>query len=107
MRKFCQQLLRLIPTPVTHEVIESRPARRMQRRRQQQHGAGRRYPRDLRKCCIVIIHMFDDVERAHQVEHAVGERQRGHEAQQYVSAPRAQGLERRHADIDKLRSLER
>lgn len=61
---------------MTDEIIERGPCLRMQRHRQQQYRAGRGHARQLRERRIVVGDVFDDIERADEIERLIGERQR-------------------------------
>src|SRR6202162_3481981 len=98
------QALRLITPLVTDEIVERRPERGVQRRRQQQRGPGPGDPRQLRQCTILVLDVLDDVERAHQIEYGRTERQCSHLAECDLCAAAAQLGQRRCADVDELRA---
>ena len=59
------------------------------------------------EAALIVVDVLDDIERTHQVESGVGERQGGHFAEHHVGTAAAQLLERRRTDVDELRAEER
>ena len=107
LRKLGEQPLGLVAAPVADELVECRPARLVQGRGQQQSGARRGDARQLRERAVVVIDVLDDIERANEIEGAVGERQRRDRALDGSGAARAQLRERRSADVDEVRAFDR
>jgi hypothetical protein len=92
---------------VADEVVERRPGGRVQRHRQSQRGARRRHARQFAQGAIVVGHVFQDVERAHQVETGIGAGQRPDHAVQGIGALRAQLAQGRVAQVDEAGALQR
>ena len=92
----------LVTAAVADEIVERRPARGVQRHRQQKRSTRRENTCEFRQGGIVIVDVFHNVERTDQIEHGIVKRQRAHLPECRVSAARSQFFQGRLADIDKL-----
>src|SRR5580658_4663286 len=68
LRQRLAEKLGLIAAPMADEVVERRPAIRVQRQGQENDRAGLCHTRQLLERSDLIIDVFDDVESAHEIE---------------------------------------
>src|SRR5262249_34715754 len=89
------------------ENVEGAPARGVEGHRQHHRRSFAGDAADLANDLSVVLYVLDDVEGAHQIEGAVGKRQRGGIADGRQTAASLQACESRPADVEEMRAGER